>query len=221
MTDIPGRLGFHEVGQLADARAKVLEAIRSANLADYRAAWRHYQSLVEAHNKSLPTTLKWKVIRTIPARLVMARTAIRWAGFTHLRSAWRCYSEARRALPQDNPYAKAQIGSRFSKAAIWRAAHDRVRYWRELHEAATYAHYMGYGDIAVLANHALDRAARSRSFFAEYCQAIGRYDDAIEEYIEREQDECLPTGSAESSVCDWQSATWNSWRALMRVSRPT
>ena len=50
---------------------------------------------------------------------------------------------------------------------------------------------MGYSEVTELTDTALSRAVASRSFFAEHLQAIRRYDDAIAEYIDREQDECL------------------------------
>jgi len=50
---------------------------------------------------------------------------------------------------------------------------------------------MGYLEISELPSVALHRAATSHSFLAEFLQATRRYDDAIDEYMEREQDECL------------------------------
>lgn len=144
MPGVPTQLGLDE-GPLADARLAVIKAIQTAGLAEYRAAWRHYQRLAEAQIEGLSNDL----------------------------------------------YAKAQIGLIFAKAAIWLECHDRVRYWGELADAAEYAGNMGYEGILVLTDPALKRAATSRSFFAEYLQAIRQYDDAVRAYIEREQDECL------------------------------
>jgi hypothetical protein len=188
MTDVPAKWGFNDTQSLAAARRAVLAAIRSGNLAENRAAWVTYQELAEATIEPLPNRRTWARSRRLLARLRLIKQYQAWTSPWQVRSIWYALTAH---IPPDNPYAKAQIGLILDKAGIWRGVQDRVGYWRELLHAARFADNMGYDEIWEDVREALARAAISRSFYAEFLQAHGRYDAAMLHYIDREQDECL------------------------------
>ena len=187
MTAAASTWGFHEDEPLMEARAEVMSAIQTGDLPTYRAAWRHYQELAETQIEKLPDRPSWARLRRVWTKTRIATRILVKAG----PAGWHNYRIAASRLPQDNPHAKGQIGLIMAKAAIWRESRDRARYWRQLVDATAYADNMGYDEIHDQTAHALLRAAGSRSFYAEYLQAIRDFERAIEAYIEREQDECL------------------------------
>jgi len=93
MTVTSDSLGFHEIGLLAEARAKVLEAINSANLVEYRAAWGQYQDLAEAQINVMPSARRWRAIKAIPTKVHIARKVVKQAGLVHIYTAWKRYRE--------------------------------------------------------------------------------------------------------------------------------
>jgi hypothetical protein len=179
--------GFYEDEPLMAARAEVISAIQTGDPPTYRAAWGRYQELAEAQIEKLPDKPTWARLRR-----AWAKTKIAWRILAKSGPVgWHDFRIDASRLPKDNPHAKAQIGLIFAKADIWRECRDRARYWRELVDATDYGDGMDYDQARLATTPALRRAEASRSFYAEYLQARRRFEEAIEAYIDREQDECL------------------------------
>lgn len=129
--------------------------------------------------------------------------AIWSSGLLDYQAAWTVFHRLADtqidALPDvGDTRARALIGINLVKADIWREASDRVRYFHELglvedaaNELAEEGEDAELDEVRKITGTALGRAAKSHSFIAEFMQATGRFEYAINAYVEREQDECL------------------------------
>ncbi|HSX02139.1 MAG TPA: hypothetical protein VLI05_02370 [Candidatus Saccharimonadia bacterium] len=124
----------------------------------------------------------------LAAQRIVVVAAIRSGSLAEVRAAWRAYQVLAEAsiealTDEGGAHAHARIGLILAKAAIWQEAGDQVRYWEELMSAQDYAEGMAFDTPGACS--VLDQASAMNS--AEYLQAAGRYEAAIEAYIGREQ----------------------------------
>jgi hypothetical protein len=107
------------------------------------------------------------------------------------RSAWEGYrlQADKRADEDSNP--RLRVGRHLAMAAVWRAAHERVRYWRSLYEALELAseHHFETELLEVVSRQL--QQAQGGPYRAEYLQAIGHWEEALIAYEQLDADECL------------------------------
>lgn len=153
---------------------------------------------VEYHSESLEAGLS--PVDTLPYRLGFEESQALLEARAEILSviieakggeltAWVSYQELAEAQidaldDSEGKYARAQIGLLIAKASIWREAGVTINYLKGLVDANEYAANMGFADVTRVLEPELARYVAS----GEMLEIEGQLDQALDSYIEREQE---------------------------------